>query len=214
MLAGACGPGVAACEDVAAVGGSSNGRTSGFGPENRGSNPCPPAIGPSSICLTVAAPTVLILAAGQGTRMRSNTPKALHELCGRPMVLWPVQAALEAGAGRVVVVDSPGRALEPLLPQGVEVAVQPRADGTGGAVAQGRAAAPGAGQRARGAVSAAGARAAQAGRPGGRRPRRGGPHARARRQRSNRARTGPEAGPVPDPRAPPASRGGDRRSAR
>jgi bifunctional UDP-N-acetylglucosamine pyrophosphorylase/glucosamine-1-phosphate N-acetyltransferase len=67
--------------------------------------------------------------------MRSNTPKVLHELCGRPMVLWPVQAALQAGAGRVVVVDSPGGALERLLPQGVEVAVQPRANGTGGAVA-------------------------------------------------------------------------------
>jgi bifunctional UDP-N-acetylglucosamine pyrophosphorylase / glucosamine-1-phosphate N-acetyltransferase len=67
--------------------------------------------------------------------MRSNTPKALHELCGRPMVLWPVQAALEAGAGRVVVVDSPGGTLEPVLPQGVEVAVQARPDGTGGAVA-------------------------------------------------------------------------------
>jgi bifunctional UDP-N-acetylglucosamine pyrophosphorylase/glucosamine-1-phosphate N-acetyltransferase len=83
----------------------------------------------------VSAPTVLILAAGQGTRMRSKTPKVLHELCGRPMVLWPVQAALDAGAGRVVVVDSPERALQALLPPGVELAVQPRADGTGGAVA-------------------------------------------------------------------------------
>jgi bifunctional UDP-N-acetylglucosamine pyrophosphorylase/glucosamine-1-phosphate N-acetyltransferase len=83
----------------------------------------------------VAAPTVLILAAGQGTRMRSNTPKVLHELCGRPMVLWPVRAALEAGAGKVIVVDSPARALEPVLPEGVEVAVQERPDGTGGAVA-------------------------------------------------------------------------------
>jgi bifunctional UDP-N-acetylglucosamine pyrophosphorylase/glucosamine-1-phosphate N-acetyltransferase len=82
----------------------------------------------------VAAPTVLILAAGQGTRMRSNTPKVLHEVCGRPMVLWPVLAALEAGAGRVIVVDSPQRALEPVLPEGVELAVQERSNGTGGAV--------------------------------------------------------------------------------
>src|SRR5438445_4656538 len=82
----------------------------------------------------VAAPIVLILAAGQGTRMRSHTPKVLHELCGRPMVLWPVRAALQAGAGRVVVVDSPDRALQPVLPEGVELAVQPRPDGTGGAV--------------------------------------------------------------------------------
>jgi bifunctional UDP-N-acetylglucosamine pyrophosphorylase/glucosamine-1-phosphate N-acetyltransferase len=80
------------------------------------------------------APTVLILAAGQGTRMRSKTPKVLHELCGLPMVLWPVRAALAAGAKRVVVVDSPARALEGVLPEGVELAVQPRSDGTGGAV--------------------------------------------------------------------------------
>jgi bifunctional UDP-N-acetylglucosamine pyrophosphorylase/glucosamine-1-phosphate N-acetyltransferase len=80
------------------------------------------------------APTVLILAAGQGTRMRSSTPKVLHELCGIPMVLWPVRAALAAGATRVVVVDSPARALEAVLPAGVELAVQSQSDGTGGAV--------------------------------------------------------------------------------
>jgi bifunctional UDP-N-acetylglucosamine pyrophosphorylase / glucosamine-1-phosphate N-acetyltransferase len=83
----------------------------------------------------VAAPTVLILAAGKGVRMRSSKPKVLHEVCGRPMVLWPVQAALEAGAGSVVVVDSPERSLQGVLPDGVELAVQERADGTGGAVA-------------------------------------------------------------------------------
>jgi bifunctional UDP-N-acetylglucosamine pyrophosphorylase/glucosamine-1-phosphate N-acetyltransferase len=82
----------------------------------------------------VAAPTVLILAAGQGTRMRSATPKVLHELCGVPMVLWPVRAALAAGAGRVLVIDSPARALEQVLPDGVELAVQPQPNGTGGAV--------------------------------------------------------------------------------
>jgi bifunctional UDP-N-acetylglucosamine pyrophosphorylase / glucosamine-1-phosphate N-acetyltransferase len=82
----------------------------------------------------VAAPTVLILAAGKGVRMRSSKPKVLHELCGRPMVLWPVRAALEAGAGSVVVVDSPERSLQAVLPEGVELAVQERPNGTGGAV--------------------------------------------------------------------------------
>jgi len=81
----------------------------------------------------VSAPTVVILAAGQGTRMRSSTPKVLHELCGLPMVLWPIRAAQAAGAGRVLVVDGPSRALEPVLPEGVELAVQERSDGTGGA---------------------------------------------------------------------------------
>ncbi len=85
----------------------------------------------------MSAPSVLILAAGQGTRMRSQKPKVLHELCGIPMVLWPVRAALAAGAGRVVVVDSPEQELAELLPDGVELAVQERPNGTGGAVAAG-----------------------------------------------------------------------------
>jgi bifunctional UDP-N-acetylglucosamine pyrophosphorylase / glucosamine-1-phosphate N-acetyltransferase len=69
--------------------------------------------------------------------MRSAMPKVLHDLCGRPMVLWPVAAALEAGAARVVVVDSPERALERVLPDGVDLAVQARPDGTGGAAVAG-----------------------------------------------------------------------------
>jgi bifunctional UDP-N-acetylglucosamine pyrophosphorylase / glucosamine-1-phosphate N-acetyltransferase len=90
----------------------------------------------TTVCGVTLAPTVLILAAGQGTRMRSKMPKVLHELCGSPMLLWPVHAALEAGAERVVVVDSPARALAAVLPaEGVELAVQPQSNGTGGAVA-------------------------------------------------------------------------------
>jgi bifunctional UDP-N-acetylglucosamine pyrophosphorylase/glucosamine-1-phosphate N-acetyltransferase len=69
--------------------------------------------------------------------MRSRKPKVLHELCGIPMVLWPVRAALAAGAGRVVVVDSPARALAEVLPESVELAVQERPNGTGGAVMAG-----------------------------------------------------------------------------
>jgi bifunctional UDP-N-acetylglucosamine pyrophosphorylase/glucosamine-1-phosphate N-acetyltransferase len=82
----------------------------------------------------VSTPTILILAAGQGTRMRSAVPKVLHELCGQPMVLWPVRAALAAGAAKVVVVDSPARALDGVLPEGVALVVQAQSDGTGGAV--------------------------------------------------------------------------------
>src|SRR3712207_6083558 len=78
--------------------------------------------------------TAVILAAGQGTRMRSKTPKMLHYLCGWPIVRWPVEAAKAAGADSVVVVGGPDRALEGRLPEGVELAVQEVARGTGDAV--------------------------------------------------------------------------------
>jgi bifunctional UDP-N-acetylglucosamine pyrophosphorylase / glucosamine-1-phosphate N-acetyltransferase len=66
--------------------------------------------------------------------MRSSLPKMLHPVCGRPMVAWPVLAAREAGAGRVVAVVSPQHDLSPGLPEGVDTVVQPSPDGTGGAV--------------------------------------------------------------------------------
>ncbi|OLE35887.1 MAG: UDP-N-acetylglucosamine diphosphorylase/glucosamine-1-phosphate N-acetyltransferase [Actinobacteria bacterium 13_1_20CM_3_68_9] len=74
------------------------------------------------------------MAAGEGTRMRSSVPKVLHPICGRPMIVWPILAAHEAGAGRVCVIVSPDRDLSPVLPEGTETVVQPRPDGTGGAV--------------------------------------------------------------------------------
>jgi bifunctional UDP-N-acetylglucosamine pyrophosphorylase / glucosamine-1-phosphate N-acetyltransferase len=80
------------------------------------------------------APTVLVMAAGEGTRMRSSLPKVLHSVCGRPMVAWPILAAREAGAGRVAVIVSPGRDLSAALPPGTETVVQPEPDGTGGAL--------------------------------------------------------------------------------
>jgi bifunctional UDP-N-acetylglucosamine pyrophosphorylase / glucosamine-1-phosphate N-acetyltransferase len=78
--------------------------------------------------------TVLIMAAGLGTRMHSETPKALHRVCGKPMVEWVVDAAREAGAGRVVCVVRPGDGVASGLPDGVEVAEQREGEGTGAAV--------------------------------------------------------------------------------
>ncbi len=80
---------------------------------------------------------VVILAAGQGTRMRSALPKMLHPLCGRPLVRWPLQAALDAGAAQVILVGGPDRALEPVLESRdgrVTLAVQDEARGTGDAL--------------------------------------------------------------------------------
>ena len=78
---------------------------------------------------------VVILAAGEGTRMRSAVPKLLHPLCGRPMLDWPLSAAREAGAETVVVVDNPGRQLEPIVDGNAVLAIQAEPRGTADAVA-------------------------------------------------------------------------------
>ena len=67
--------------------------------------------------------------------MRSSVQKLLHPLCGRPIIDWPIEAARRAGAGRIVVVDSPQRRLEAIAGDGVELAIQPEPNGTAGAVA-------------------------------------------------------------------------------
>lgn len=48
--------------------------------------------------------TAIILAAGEGTRMKSNHAKVSHQILGKPMACWVIDAALEAGCTRVVVV--------------------------------------------------------------------------------------------------------------
>jgi bifunctional UDP-N-acetylglucosamine pyrophosphorylase / glucosamine-1-phosphate N-acetyltransferase len=78
--------------------------------------------------------TVLIMAAGQGTRMRSETPKVLHPVCGKPMVEWVIDAAREAGAGRVVCITRPGDGVAAGLPENVVIAEQREGEGTGAAV--------------------------------------------------------------------------------
>jgi bifunctional UDP-N-acetylglucosamine pyrophosphorylase/glucosamine-1-phosphate N-acetyltransferase len=87
-----------------------------------------------TMALPVAAPVVVILAAGQGTRMRSRIPKLLHPLCGRPMIDWSVAAARAAGAAKVVVVDAPGEPLREHLGPDVEIVVQAQPRGTADAV--------------------------------------------------------------------------------
>src|SRR4051812_10032657 len=83
----------------------------------------------------MAAPfTVLVMAAGQGTRMRSDLPKVLHRVAGKTLVEWVVDAARDAGAARVVAVVRPGDGVAEGLPDGVEVAEQREGEGTGSAV--------------------------------------------------------------------------------
>jgi len=87
----------------------------------------------------VPAHTVLIMAAGHGTRMRSSLPKVLHPVCGRPMLGWVIEAAQAAGAGRIVCVARPGAGLEHALPASFELAEQTEGEGTAAAVLAARA---------------------------------------------------------------------------
>ena len=49
-------------------------------------------------------PVAIILAAGQGKRMKSEKAKVLHEVCGRPMIHYVVDAARGAGAKTIIIV--------------------------------------------------------------------------------------------------------------
>ena len=48
----------------------------------------------------MAGLSAIVLAAGEGTRMRSQRPKPLHHLCGRPMVLHVLDALAELSVAR------------------------------------------------------------------------------------------------------------------
>lgn len=95
---------------------------------------------------SAAVQAVLVLAAGEGTRMRSATPKVLHELAGRSLVGHVVAAVGGLDPADVVVVVGHGREvvaahLEAVAPS-VRTAVQHQQLGTGHATAAGLAAVP------------------------------------------------------------------------
>jgi bifunctional UDP-N-acetylglucosamine pyrophosphorylase / glucosamine-1-phosphate N-acetyltransferase len=84
---------------------------------------------------------VVVLAAGEGTRMKSATPKVLHEICGRPLVGHVVAAARELEPEQLVVVV--GHGAEQVAAHlaeadpGARIAVQETRNGTGHAVRTG-----------------------------------------------------------------------------
>jgi bifunctional UDP-N-acetylglucosamine pyrophosphorylase/glucosamine-1-phosphate N-acetyltransferase len=86
--------------------------------------------------------SAVVMAAGLGTRMRSETPKHLHPLLGRRMVDWVIEAALPLDPDPLVVVTSPASrdAFD-----GLAVAVQEEPRGTGDAVRAARGALDGRG---------------------------------------------------------------------
>lgn len=82
--------------------------------------------------------STIILAAGRGTRMRSDLAKVLHPLCGAPMLTYPVAAARSAGSEKIVVViGHQGEQIrEKFRNQGLTCVEQRELLGTGHAVLQ------------------------------------------------------------------------------
>jgi bifunctional UDP-N-acetylglucosamine pyrophosphorylase/glucosamine-1-phosphate N-acetyltransferase len=80
----------------------------------------------------------VVLAAGKGTRMKSEQAKVLHELCGRPLAYFPIRAALSLDSAPLVVVvghqaEEVEKKLGPLFPA-AKFALQKEQLGTGHAV--------------------------------------------------------------------------------
>ena len=87
--------------------------------------------------------TAVILAAGDAKRMRSTRPKVLHQLCGRPLVDFPVAACRALGAPMVMVVGRAADEVRAAVP-GTDVTFVEQKErlGTGHAVLQARGACP------------------------------------------------------------------------
>ena len=74
---------------------------------------------------------VIILAAGEGTRMKAGRPKVLQKVAGRPMVNWAVEAAAGAEpASTTVVVGFEAESVIAVLPDGVNTVLQAEQNGT------------------------------------------------------------------------------------
>ncbi len=84
------------------------------------------------------AVVAVVLAAGKGTRMKSRRPKVLHEIAGKPLVSWSVDAVRAAGCSDVVVVVGHGAdevgAVLTRRHTGVRTAIQSEQRGTGHAL--------------------------------------------------------------------------------
>jgi bifunctional UDP-N-acetylglucosamine pyrophosphorylase/glucosamine-1-phosphate N-acetyltransferase len=80
--------------------------------------------------------TALVLAAGQGTRMKSDLAKVLHPMAGQPLLAWVLDSLRDLGVGRVLVVigHQRERIMSLFAEAGVEWVIQAEQCGTGHAV--------------------------------------------------------------------------------
>jgi bifunctional UDP-N-acetylglucosamine pyrophosphorylase/glucosamine-1-phosphate N-acetyltransferase len=92
---------------------------------------------------TVEGVLPIVLAAGLGTRMKSRKPKVLHELCGRPMLAFVLDAARDVSGRRPLVVYSPATAaIAEVFADSADFALQAEPLGTSDAVRAALAVAP------------------------------------------------------------------------
>lgn len=83
--------------------------------------------------------TVVILAAGMGTRIKSDLPKVLHRVCGRPLVAYVVDAARDlTGTRPLVVVGYGAEQVRQALGESADTVLQEPQLGTGHAMLQAR----------------------------------------------------------------------------
>ncbi|MBP3941051.1 MAG: NTP transferase domain-containing protein, partial [Christensenellaceae bacterium] len=77
----------------------------------------------------------VILAAGEGTRMKSSLPKVLHKAAGKELVRWAAEAAMEAcGVAPVIVYGSGGNLVPETIGEAYAYALQDKRMGSGHAV--------------------------------------------------------------------------------
>ncbi len=81
-----------------------------------------------------ASPLAIVLAAGLGTRMRSQTPKVLHQAAGRPLLAHVLATLGDLDARSVVVLSKESAPARSILGSGARVAMQDPPRGTGDAV--------------------------------------------------------------------------------
>ncbi len=99
----------------------------GFGPIVEGSSPSPPAI---NFEMNVSG---VILAAGKGTRMKSNLPKVLHSVSGKKLISYALEVIEDINTKYVVVGHEAKQVME-ALPESLNFVIQEEQKGTGHAI--------------------------------------------------------------------------------
>jgi len=85
--------------------------------------------------MTAKNTAIIILAAGKGTRMKSKTPKVLHEICGKTMIGHVIDTALSIDSSKIITVVSHGMEdVAGAIKHASSVVIQENQHGTGDAV--------------------------------------------------------------------------------